>query len=101
VKKFVPLPQFAEEKRDLALVMSKSITNGEVEDVIKEACSYVTKVTLFDVYEGKPIPEDKKSMAYTIVFTPKAEEFTAKAVDEMVETILRKLGKKLEIEIRA
>jgi len=40
-------------------------------------------------------------MAYTIVFTPKTEEFTAKAVDEMVETILRKLGKKLEIEIRA
>ena len=101
VKKFVPLPQFAEEKRDLALVMSKTITNGEVEDVIKESCSYVTKVTLFDVYEGKPIPEDKKSMAYTIVFTPKAEEFAANAVDEMVETILRKLNKKLEIEIRA
>ena len=101
VPKFSPLPQYAEEKRDLALVMSKEITNGEVEDLIKESCSYVSKVTLFDVYEGKPIPEDKKSMAYTIVFTPKTEEFGAKTVDEYVDTILRKLKKKLDIEIRA
>ncbi len=99
--KFTPLPKFAEEKRDLALIMKKEITCGEVEACIKEACGYVTDVKLFDVYEGKPIPEDKKSMAFTVLFTPKDEEFGAKTVDKFVETILKKLNKKLEIELRA
>ena len=99
--KFAPLPKFAEEKRDLALIMKKEITCGEVEACIKEACAYVTDVKLFDVYEGKPIPEDKKSMAFTVLFTPKDEEFGAKTVDKFVETILKKLNKKLEIELRA
>ena len=53
------------------------------------------------MYEGKPIPEDKKSMAFTVVFTPKDEEFGADSVDGFVETILKKLNKKLEIELRA
>ena len=101
VPKFKPLPKYAEEKRDLALVMSKEITCGQVEDCIKESCAYVTDVKLFDVYEGKPIPEDKKSMAFTVVFTPRDEEFAADSVDGFVETILRKLNKKLEIELRA
>lgn len=101
VPKFNPLPKYAEEKRDLALVMNKEITCGEVENCIKESCAYVTDVKLFDVYEGKPIPDDKKSMAFTVVFTPKDEEFTATSVDGFVETILKKLNKKLEIELRA
>jgi len=101
VPKFTPLPKFDEEKRDLALVMSKEITCGEVEQCIKESCAYVTDVKLFDVYVGKPIPEDKKSMAFTVVFTPKDEAFAADAVDKFVETILKKLSKKLEIELRA
>lgn len=98
---FTPLPKYAEEKRDLALVMSKSVTCGEVEDCIKSSCSYVTDVKLFDVYEGKPIPEDKRSMAFTVLFTPKDEEFTANTVDKFVEKILKNLNKKLEIELRA
>ena len=98
---FKPLPKFAEDKRDLALVMDKEITCGQVEDCIKESCSYVTAINLFDVYEGKQIQENKKSMAFSVVFTPKEEEFTANAVDGFVEKILKKLNKKLGIELRS
>ena len=101
VPKFKPLPKFAEEKRDLALIMDKEITCGEVEKAIAEACNFVTSVKLFDVYVGKPIPEDKKSMAFTVVFTPKDEEFANGAVDQYVATILKKLNKKMGIELRA
>ncbi|MBQ1931193.1 MAG: hypothetical protein II347_03515, partial [Lachnospiraceae bacterium] len=68
---------------------------------IAEACNFVTSVKLFDVYVGKPIPEDKKSMAFTVVFTPKDEEFANGAVDQYVATILKKLNKKMGIELRA
>ena len=98
---FEPLPKFAEEKRDLALVMDKDITCGQVEDCIREACAFVKEVTLFDVYEGKQIAEDKKSMAFSVVFTPKEEAFGADTVDGYVKKILKQLGKTYGIELRS
>ncbi len=98
---FTPLPKFAEEKRDLALVMNKDITCGAVESCIYDSCAYVKEVTLFDVYEGKQIGEDKKSMAFTVLFSPRDEEFEGGAVDKFVEKILKNLDKKLDIQLRA
>ena len=98
---FEPLPKFAEEKRDLALVMNKDITCGQVEECIYQACSFVKDVTLFDVYEGQQIAEDKKSMAFTVLFTPKEEAFQADTVDGYVKKILKQLKKAYEIELRS
>ena len=44
---FIPLPKFAEEKRDLAFVMDKAITCGEIEDCIRKENKYVKE----DVYK--------------------------------------------------
>ena len=98
---FKPLPKFAVETRDLALIMSKEYTCGQVEEVMANSCSYITDIKLFDVYEGEQIGEDKKSMAFTITFTPGDEEFTSEAVDGYVKKILKNLKKELDIEIRS
>lgn len=98
---FTPLPKFAEEKRDFAFVVDKNITCAQIEDGIKAACAYVTEVTLFDVYEGIQIGADKKSMAFSVVFTPKDEEFTNEQVEGFVNKILKNLEKTLGITLRA
>lgn len=98
---FEPLPKFAVVKRDLALIMDKTVTCGEVEEAIYGSCKYVTDVKLFDVYEGLPIPPTKKSMAFTITFTPKDEELTFEAVNGYVDKMLRKLSFTMGIEIRS
>jgi len=98
---FTPLPKFPEEQRDLALVVSKDTTCGEIEAAMKEACKYITKITLFDIYEGEQIAADKKSMAFTVVFTPKDEAFTAESVDGFVKKILKQLNKKCGVELRS
>lgn len=98
---FEPLPKFAEEKRDFAFVVDKEITCGQIENGIREACKMVTDVKLFDVYEGVQLPLNKKSMAFSVVFTPKEEEFTAKVVESYVEKILKNLDKKLGVSLRA
>ncbi len=98
---FKPLPKFPEEQRDLALVMDKKLTCGEVEETMKEACKYISKITLFDIYEGGQIAADKKSMAFTVVFTPKEEAFTADSVDGFVKKILKNLNKKFGVELRS
>lgn len=98
---FAPLPQYPEEKRDLALVMDRTVTCGQVEECIKASCNYISAITLFDVYEGKQIQSDKKSMAFTVVFTPKEEEFGADTVDGYVKKILKNLDRNLGITLRA
>jgi phenylalanyl-tRNA synthetase beta chain len=99
-RKFKPLPKFAEEKRDFAFVMDKEITCAEVENRIREACAYVTNVKLFDVYEGVQLPPSKKSMAFSVVFTPQETEFTAEAIDGYVNGILEALKESYGITLR-
>ncbi len=99
-QKFEPLPKYAEEKRDFAFVMDKEITCAQVENGIKEACDYVTSVQLFDVYEGVQLGLGKKSMAFSVVFTPREEEFTSAMVDGFVDDILKKLGETCKITLR-
>ncbi len=98
---FTPLPKYPEEKRDLALVMDKNVTCGQVEECINKACKYVNSIKLFDIYEGEQIPEDKKSMAFTIEFTPKEEAFNAESVDGFVNKILKNLKKQMDIDLRS
>ncbi|MCF0134208.1 MAG: phenylalanine--tRNA ligase subunit beta [Blautia sp.] len=98
---FTPLLKYPEEKRDLAFVMDKEITYGQVEEVIRKANKYVTDIKLFDIYEGGQIPEGKKSMAYTVTFEPKEQAFENDAVQKFVEKICRTLKNELDIDLRA
>ena len=98
---FTPLPKFAEEQRDLAIVVDKNITCGEIEETMKEACKYITSIKLFDIYEGAQIGEDKKSMAFTVLFTPKDEAFGPESVDGFVKKILKQMNKKFGAELRS
>ncbi len=98
---FTPLPKFAEEQRDLAIVVDKAVTCGEIEATMKEACKYITSIKLFDIYEGAQIGEDKKSMAFTVLFTPKEEAFTGESVDGFVKKILKQMNKKFGAELRS
>ena len=98
---FVPLPKYPEESRDLALVMEKDVTCGQVEKIIRKSCGYIGDVKLFDVYVGDQIPENKKSMAFTVRFVPGEEPFEADSVDHFVKKILKKLKNELNIELRS
>jgi phenylalanyl-tRNA synthetase beta chain len=63
----------------------------------------LTKATLFDVYRGGQLPEGKKSMAFSLTFTPDAQAekaFTPETLDGFVKKILGNLKFKLGIELR-
>ena len=97
------LPKFPAVKRDLALIVDEKLTCGEIEEVLMHSCKYVTKAELFDVYRGGQVPEGKKSMAFTLTFTPdqQAEKaFTPETLDGFVKKILGNLKFKLGAELR-
>lgn len=98
--KYSPLSKFPEVTRDLALVADLSVTCGEVEREIYNACKYVTDVKLFDIYAGAQIGEGKKSMAYSVTFTPKDDAITPEMCDGYVKKILNNLKFKLNVNLR-
>ena len=101
--RYVNLPKFPAVKRDLALIVDEKITCGEVEEVLKHSSKYVTEVKLFDVYRGGQVPSGKKSMAFTLTFTPDnsvEKAFTPETLDGFVKKILKNLSFKLGVELR-
>ena len=100
-RKFIPLPKYLEEKRDFCFVMDKSISCAAVEKEIKASCEYITKIERFHIYEGIQLGLNKKSLAFSVVFTPTDEEFKPEVIDGFVSTILNNLGEKYGITLRA
>lgn len=98
--RYKPLPKFPEVTRDLALVADTEITCGQIEKQIFSACKYVTDVKLFDIYVGAQIGEGKKSMAFTVTFTPADEAITPEKCDGYVKKILGNLSHNLGVALR-
>jgi len=98
--RYKPLSHFPEAARDLALICEKELTCAQIEKEIYSACKYVTNVKLFDVYMGKQIGDGKKSLAFTVTFTPKDEAFTPEKLDGYVRKILNNLKFKFGVELR-
>ena len=60
----------------------------------------MTSVKLFDVYRGSQIGEGKKSMAFSVTFTPREKALSPEDVDGNVKRILKRLSEKLGAELR-
>ena len=90
---FSPLPRTQAVKRDLALLIDKSVSFEQIEEIVRKTEKKLLKdVTLFDVYEGKNLPEGKKS--YGIAITLQDDEKTMN--DRQIDAVMQKIIKALE-----
>ena len=73
-KKFKPIHRFPAIKRDLALVVDRSVLAQDVLDALKTVESpLIQKIELFDVYEGQQVETGKKSLAFEITYQDPAQ----------------------------
>jgi len=97
-KQYKALPRFPAVNRDLALIVDKKVTAAQIEKVIKGKGGKILEVVeLFDIYEGKQIPEGCKSMAYSLTY--RASDRTL--VDDEVNAVHQKIVNALEAELGA
>ena len=100
-KKYKEIPKYPAVTRDLSMVMDKAIPAGDVEHVIaKCGGKLIESFSLFDVYEGERIGEDKKSLAYSMTFRAKDRTLEDKDVNPIIDAIVAKLKEK-GIELRS
>ncbi|BEU87483.1 phenylalanine--tRNA ligase subunit beta [Selenomonas sp. TAMA-11512] len=95
------LPKYPAISRDLALIVDKDAVAADILRAIeKKGGKDFRKVELFDVYEGKQVAENKKSMAIRIDFQSADRTLTDEEVDAVVADIVKAL-QSLGAELRA
>lgn len=98
---YTPLPKYPAVSRDIAVVCDESLTAAELEDCIRSAGSALLRdVRLFDIYRGKGIEEDKKSMAFSLVLRADDRTLTDADSDGVITSVLSALEKKFNAKLR-
>ena len=96
--KFTDIPKFPAVRRDLALLLDQNTTFEQIFKVAKQTEKGLLKdVNLFDVYEGKNLPEGKKSYAVSFILQDDNKTLT----DKDIEKIMNKLQTNFEKEFGA
>jgi phenylalanyl-tRNA synthetase beta chain len=99
--KFTELSKFPEVRRDLAVIVDKSVPAAELmENVRAAAGSYLTDLRLFDVYEGKGIDPKRKSLALGLTFRDQSRTLSDEDVNQCVDQVIDLLGKNYNAELR-
>ncbi|MGQ9609164.1 MAG: phenylalanine--tRNA ligase subunit beta [bacterium] len=98
---FQQLPIYPSVYRDISLVLNFNVLHSDIEEAIKSiGGKLILSVNLFDVYKGKQIPENKKSLAYAIEYYSPDRTLTDEEVDEIHERIINGLNQKFGAELR-
>lgn len=98
---FTPLPKTQSVKRDLSLLIDSAVSMADIDRVVRQSERRLLRdVALFDVYEGKGLPEGKKSYAISITLHDDEKTLNDKAVDAVMTKIIANLRKQLGAELR-
>jgi phenylalanyl-tRNA synthetase beta chain len=99
--KYTELPKFPEVRRDLALVLDKSIKFGTIKEcALKTERSLLKAVNLFDIYEGNGVPEGKKSYAVSFILRDDSKTMNDKVIDKIMERLYLAFEKELGAKLR-
>tara|TARA_R110000868_G_scaffold156495_1_gene383385 strand:- start:363 stop:2783 length:2421 start_codon:yes stop_codon:yes gene_type:complete len=96
--KYSDIPKYPEVRRDLALLIDKTVTYDSIYNVARQTeKSLLKEINLFDVYEGSNLGEGKKSYALSFIIQDSNKTLT----DAQIDKIMGKLQKNFETELGA
>ena len=98
---FADLPKTQPVKRDLALLLDKTVTFDDVKRVVTQSEKRLLRsVALFDVYEGKNLEAGKKSYAISITLQDDQNTLQDKQIDAVMNKVISNLEKQLGAKLR-
>ena len=96
--KYTDIPKYPEVRRDFALLVDETIQFEQIFNLAKQTEKSVLKqVKLFDVYQGKNLPEGKKSYAVSFIL----QDDTKTLTDSQIDKIMGKLQSQFESQLGA
>lgn len=97
---YVEVPKFPEVRRDLSVVVAKSVTFEELrQSAYKTERSLLRAVNVFDVYEGANL-EGKKSYSISFILQDEQQTLTDKVIDKSMQRLIAAYEREFEAVIR-
>ena len=98
---YTEISKYPAVSRDLALLIDKQIEFAQIEQIARQSeRKLLKKVELFDVYEGKNLPQGKKSYAVNFILQDEQKTMGDKQIDAIMQKIIQNLKKQLNAELR-
>lgn len=98
---FTEISKYPAVSRDLALLIDNGVEFAEIEQVARQTeKKLLKKVELFDVYQGKNLPEGKKSYAVNFILQDDTKTLNDKTIDAIMQKLIKSLTTKLGAELR-
>ncbi|GEN75223.1 phenylalanine--tRNA ligase subunit beta [Chryseobacterium hagamense] len=99
--KFRDIPKFNKIRRDLALLLDKEVNYQDLYQAAKKNKSpYIKSINLFDVYEGKNLPEGKKSYAMSFELLNDEKTLEEKEIASVMDSLVKSFQKEFNAELR-
>lgn len=99
--KFKEVSKYPGISKDVAFVLDKDVSNESVISTIKQAAGKVlSKVEVFDYYEGDKIDKDKKSIAYNLYFESSEKTLELDEIVPLFDKIIDSVVKKYNAVLR-
>ena len=99
---YQPLPKYPYIERDIAIIVPNNIPVSDAKSTILHVDSqFIESVRLFDIYEGKPIPKGKKSLAFSVRYRAVDRTLTDEEVKGIHTNIIKRLQDTLNAELRS
>lgn len=90
--KFKEAPKYPSIEKDMAFILDKEISAGDIVTTIKKAGGrLLNDISIFDVYTGENIKEDKKSIAFKLTFIDQNKTLTDEEVMQVFNNIIKKV----------
>ena len=98
---YTEIAKYPAVSRDLALLIDQQVEFAQIEEVARQTeKKLLKKVELFDVYEGKNLPEGKKSYAVNFILQDTEKTMGDKQIDAIMQKLINNLKQKLGAELR-
>jgi phenylalanyl-tRNA synthetase beta chain len=92
VRKFTPLTKFPSVRRDISIIINRSIQSAMLVDIVKEkGTDLVESVDIFDLYQGKQIAPQEKALAVRISYRSNKRTLRDDEVNKIHEGILEEI----------
>lgn len=100
-KKYVEVPKFPAVERDIAVIVEEKIEVGQIEKIVtKKAKKLLESMQLFDIYRNEKLGENKKSVAYSLIFRDKNKTLSDEEINTVMESVVSELEKSLGATLR-
>lgn len=101
VVEYKEISKYPAVSRDLALLVDKTVEFEQIKEIAYSTEKKLLKaVELFDVYEGKNLPEGKKSYAVNFILQDEQKTLNDKQIDSIMKKLIDNLTKRLNAELR-